>query len=213
LDYQFVSYNTGTISSSTSATISLSNWDLNSYDYYLNFELLNVTYNHSIYLNFNQTTNPFNATQTYYPTSSDGTVGITNYSVTGALLSDDGTPRIMYSPNSGSFYISNCNITYKMSGLRQNVSTIQQHGEPVYTHGEGTFSGTTYYGGKGTTGTLGNWIGCDSRSIWGQINTLYVRYYLPDNNSNWGPTSIIIKSTDTSNSNTYYLTIYRMKRR
>ena len=172
-----------------------------------------MTYNTSVYLNFNQTTNPFNATQIYFPTTVSGTLGAYNYSTTGGLASDNGTPRIIYSPNHGSFFVANCNVTYKMSGLRQTVSTIQQQQEPVYTGGEGTYGGTAYYGGKGVNNSLGNWVGCDYRAIWGQVNTIYVRYYLPDNNANWGPTSLILKSSDTSNTNTYYLTVYRMKRR
>ena len=35
-------------------------------------------------------------------------------------------------------------MTYKMSGLRQDVTLLQQVGEPIYTQGEGG----GYYGGK-----------------------------------------------------------------
>ena len=100
-----------------------------------------------------------------------------------------------------------------MSGLQDKISTLQQIGEPVYTHGEGVYSGATYYGGRGTGNSLANWVGCDYRTIWGQINTLYVRYYLPDNNQTWGPVDLRISSSDNLNTNTYLLTVYRMKRK
>ena len=83
-------------------------------------------------------------------------------------------------------------MTYKMSGLRQNVTLLQQIGEPVWTHGEGG----GYYGGKGTSNQLANWVGCDNRSIFGIYNIRSIRLYLPDNNATWGPTSIRLISGD-----------------
>jgi hypothetical protein len=171
----------------------LNNVDLQNYDYYLNFEVTNAWYNYTTLISFNGTqNNPYNYQFHAYPTTSN-TGNITNntYAV-GAQMADAGSPPIFICPNYGSFFLANCNMTYKMSGLRQNVTLLQQIGEPVWTHGEGG----GYYGGKGTSNQLANWVGCDNRSIFGIYNIRSIRLYLPDNNATWGPTSIRLISGD-----------------
>ena len=170
---------------------SLPTIDLQYYDYFFNFEMTNCYYDKSSFINFNNVNNPYNYSAEYYPTTQSGDSGIqqSNGSI---QASDGGTCPFFYSPNNGSFYLCNCNLTFKMSALRPDVTVMSQYGEPVYTLGEGA----GFYGGKGTTGSLADWVGSDYRSIWGQLNFKTMRFYLP-NNSSFGPISIRVTTADT----------------
>jgi uncharacterized protein YjbI with pentapeptide repeats len=174
--------------------ISLGDIDLINYDYFLNFEVKNAWFNNTTTIGFNETTNnPYNYTSQTFPTSSNTGSITSNTYVNTTQAADTGLPPIFICPNYGSFYLANCNMTYKMSGLRQDVTLLQQVGEPIYTHGEGG----GYYGGKGTSNTGANWVGCDGRNIYGITNVKTIRLYLPGNNANWGPTKIRLFTGDT----------------
>jgi hypothetical protein len=170
---------------------SLPTIDLQYYDYFFNFEMTNCYYDKSSFINFNNVNNPYNFNYEYYPTTQSGDSGIQHYSGA-SQASDGGVCPFFYSPNNGSFFLCNCNLTFKMSALRPDVTVMSQYGEPVYTHGEGA----GYYGGKGTGGGLANWVGADARTIWGEFQTKTMRFYLP-NNSSFGPTSIRVTTADT----------------
>ena len=166
--------------------------NLQLYDYYINFEITNSWFNNSTFISFNNVTNPFNYNVQYLPTSVSGTINYEHYSGS-SQASDAGTCPFFYSPNNGSFYLVNCNLTFKMSALKSNVTILSQVGEPHYTHGEGG----GYYGGKGVAGGLANWVGADARNICGEYNYKTMRFYLPGNNDTWGPTGIKITTGDT----------------
>ena len=171
--------------------------DLQNYDYYFNFEIANAYYNLYTNISFNNVTNPFNYNSEYHPTTQTGGSGYNHYN--GATQASDSGALcpFFFSPNNGSFYFANCNLTFKMSGFSNYITLMSQVGEPVYFHGTGTEGSTPYYQGKGTGGTETNGTGADYRSIFGQINIKTIRIWLPDNNVTWAPTSIKISNSQT----------------
>jgi hypothetical protein len=196
-----------------------SDFDLESYEYYITFDFEKIYFNKYIYIGFNGSDlTAHNYNSLYYHTvvtSVAETLKTAEYSTQAGNVfqaSDAGKLPIMFSPTIGSFFYCSTSIIYRFYAPSSKILIIERMNPSSHYR---TFNNAaTPAEGKGIAGTGNDNVGADFRTIRGRIEIQSAKVYLPDNNtSRWAPTSFSIYYDQNTNINQASVRISNIERK